>query len=156
MTSFKQIRALLQWVADYHAHLKDMYTARGAIGQPDERLRMALGYVAEHEEKMQEELQKYLSTESSHRTIVDTYFEEPVEAPDTPLLEKDADSLAADSVQAVLKTAMDSHKLLKELYDERARHAVGDTERELFDSLSGHYEAEIRRLVRNMQRLEDY
>ncbi len=156
MVHFKQVRELVQWVADYHAHLKGLYTAKAAASDVGERLKMSLSYVAEHEESLRSELEQYLAEDSVHKGVLDTWFEEAVDAPDAPLLEKSPDTLALHSVQDVLDNTLASHHMLQALFTQRAEHAVAGTESELFTSLANQYEAELRRLVRNMQRLEDY
>ncbi|NND90427.1 MAG: 2-hydroxyacyl-CoA dehydratase [Granulosicoccus sp.] len=117
---------------------------------------MCLDYVAKHEQHLQSELEQYLAEDSSHRGVLDTWFEEAVEVPSAPLLAENHKTLDVDSPQEVLDIALASNRTLQELYDQRAQHAVSSAERELFESLSGQNEAEIRRLVRNIQRLEDY
>lgn len=156
MVRFHQIRELVRWVVDYHARLKGMYSEKASSGEISDRLRMALEYVAEHEGKMQSELAQYLAEDSIHRGVLDTWFEEAVELAHVPMLDEPPEILSTHSVQDVLDTSMASHRLLQDLYNQRAQHAVSAAERELFNSLSEQYEAEIRRLARNMQRLEDY
>ena len=156
MVHFKQVRDLVQWVADYHAHLRGLYQEKAAANGLGERLKMALSYVADHEESLQSELDQYLTEDSVHKGVLDTWFEEAVDAPEAPLLEQGPDTLQLRSVQDVLDTTLASHHLLQALFTQRAEHAVASAETELFNSLANQYEAELRRLVRNMQRLEDY
>lgn len=156
MVHFKQVRELVQWVADYHAHLKGLYTAKAAASDTGERLRMSLNYVADHEENMQSELDQYLAEDSVHKGVLDTWFEKAVDAPDAPLLNETPGTLGMETVQDVLDTTLASHGMLQKLFTQRAEHAVASTEAELFKSLADQYDAELRRLVRNMQRLEDY
>ncbi len=156
MVHFKQVRELVQWVADYHAHLKGLYTAKAADAGIGERLKMSLKYVADHEESMQSELDQYLAEDSVHKGVLDTWFEEAVDAPNAPLLKEAPASLGTETVQDVLNITLASHRMLGELLTQRAEHAVAGAEAELFKSLADQYDAELRRLARNMQRLEDY
>ena len=156
MEHFKQIRELVQWAADYHARLAVSYSEKASNGTPGERQHMALKYVADYQRSLQTELQKYLADESDHRGVLDTWFEEAVDAPTVPELDSTVEAADAASVQKVLSATLASQRPLQELYKQRAEHAVSGSERELFESLIGQYDAEVRRFSRNMQRLEDY
>lgn len=156
MEHFKQIRELVQWAADYHAKLADIYSAQASSGKSEDRLQMGLDYAAEHQRSLQTELQKYLAEESEHRGVLDTWFEEAVDAPSVPELENAAKIPDAGSVQDILSSTLASQHALQDLYKQRAEHAVSGTERELFESLINQYDAEVRRFTRNIQRLEDY
>lgn len=59
-------------------------------------------------------------------------------------------------MQDVLSTALTMHRTLQDLYAHRVERASVEAEREFFASLSSGHEAEVRRLARDMQRLEDY
>lgn len=152
---FHQIREVVRWAADYHDRLANLYRLK-ADGEVSERVRMALGYLAEHEDTMLEVLERYLSEESEHRGILDTWFDEPADIPHT----QDPETLAAgnshDSVQSVLATALATHRNLQDLYSHRAEHATTAAERDFFEALTNGDASEVRRLSRDMQRLEDY
>lgn len=153
---FHQVRELVQWASAYHERLAGQFRSKAKESDTDARLRMALGYVAEHEDNMHKELEQYLGDDSDHHAVLETWFEDAVEAPTASIDEVAPDALQADTVQDVLYTTLDSHKALMKIYEERAKGSPADSERELFDSLITQYKAEQRRFARNMQRLEDY
>ena len=152
---FHQIRELLSWATDYHARLAAAYTGM-AGGDVGERVRMALRYLAEHEKAMQASLEQYLSEDSEHRSVLDTWFDDPVDFPHAPVLERLSEGMTCNDMQSVLATALATHRTLQDLYALRAEHAVTTTETEFFEALTNGHDAEVRRLSRDMQRLEDY
>jgi len=152
---FHQIKEVVRWAADYHTSLADAYV-ECATGKVDERVRMALDYLAEHEARMQAELARYLSESDEHRAVLDTWFDDPVDIPPAPVREHLLGDLSSESVQSLFGTALAAHRTLQDLYAHRAEHAVSSAEREFFMALTSELESEIRRLCRDMQRLEDY
>ena len=152
---FHQIRELVSWAADYHARLASTYTDL-AGGKVEERVRMALRYLAEHEKGMQASLEQYLDEGSEHRGVLDTWFDDPVDFPHAPVLNRLVEGIPCEDMQSVLATALSTHRTLQDLYAQRAEHAVSTAEREFFDALTKGHEGEVRRLSRDMQRLEDY
>ncbi|MBB3189375.1 2-hydroxyacyl-CoA dehydratase [Halomonas cerina] len=152
---FHQVRELVSWAADYHARLAAVYTEQAA-GQVGERVRMALEYLAEHERKMQADLEGYLDDGSDHRGVLDTWFDDPADFPHAPVLDRMSAGLSCGSVQDVLATALTTHRTLQDLYAHRAERASAEAERDFFMALADGHEGEVRRLARDMQRLEDY
>ncbi|MGR4067787.1 2-hydroxyacyl-CoA dehydratase [Billgrantia sp. C5P2] len=152
---FHQVKELVDWAADYHARLADQYARLAAAGT-DERLRMALEYLAERERKLQADLLGYLDDGSDHDNVLNTWFDDPNDFPHPPVLERLPEGIEVESVQSVLATALTAHRTLQDLYAHRAELAGGNHEREFFEALTKGHEGEVRRLVRDMQRLEDY
>lgn len=152
---FHQVKELVGWVADYHARLADQYTRLAAAGN-SERVRMGLEYLAQRERKLQADLLGYLDDGSNHRNVLDTWFDDPNDFPHAPVLERLPEGVDGESVQSVLATALTAHRTLQDLYAHRADLAGGSDERAFFEALSAGHEAEVRRIARDMQRLEDY
>ncbi len=152
---FHQVKELVAWAADYHRGLAEQYD-RLAAGDVNDRVRMALEYLAEHERKMQTELTDYLEEASDHRNVLETWFDDPADFPHAPTLDRLTQCISCNSVQDVLSTALTMHRTLQDLYAHRVERASVEAEREFFASLSSGHEAEVRRLARDMQRLEDY
>ncbi|MDR5901252.1 2-hydroxyacyl-CoA dehydratase [Halomonas icarae] len=150
---FHQVKELVDWAVDFHRRLAEQYTAL-AQGEVSERVKMALEYLAEHEEKMQRELEEY--RQEDQRGVLDAWFDDPSDFPHPPMLERLPKSLDCSSVQSVLATALTAHRTLQDLYEHRAEGAVGRDEHAFFAALSRGHEAEVRRVARDMQRLEDY
>ncbi|MBB3182959.1 ubiquinone biosynthesis protein UbiJ [Halomonas fontilapidosi] len=152
---FHQVKELVAWAADYHRGLAEQYDQLAA-GDVNDRVRMALEYLAEHERKMQTELAEYLKEKSQHRKVLETWFDDPEDFPHAPTLDRLTGSISCDSVQDVLSTALTMHRTLQDLYAHRVERATAEDEREFFAALSNGHDAEVRRIARDMQRLEDY
>lgn len=152
---FHQVRELVLWVADYHARLAKQYTEISSSGV-EERVRLALDYLATRERKLQNDLESYLEDGSDHRDVLDCWFDDPSDFPHPPVLERLPESIDGTSVQDLLATALATHKTLQDLYAHRTERATGDAERSFFRALTAGHEAEVRRIARDMQRLEDY
>ncbi|MDN3555290.1 2-hydroxyacyl-CoA dehydratase [Halomonas maura] len=152
---FHQVRELVSWAADYHGRLQAAYS-RLAGGEVTERVRLALEYLADHERSMQRDLEAYLDDGSDHRPVLDAWFDDPNDFPHAPVLERLPGALGVSGVADVLATALTMHRTLQDLYHQRADRAGGREEREFFTALAEGQDAEVRRLTRDMQRLEDY
>lgn len=152
---FHQVRELVAWAADYHARLAEQY-AQLAAGEVSDRVKMALDYLAERERKLQADLNGYFDDGSDHRKVLDTWFDDPNDFPHAPVLERLPGSVPCDSVQEVLATALTAHRTLQDLYTHRSELAGGGEEKQFFEALSAGHEAEVRRIARDLQRLEDY
>lgn len=152
---FHQVKELVDWAADYHARLADQYARLAAVGE-EERVRMALEYLAQRERKLQGDLLGYLDDGSDHRSVLEAWFDDPNDFPHAPVLERLPEGVDGKRVQDVLATALTAHRTLQDLYAHRAELAGGSDERSFFEALASGHEAEVRRIVRDMQRLEDY
>ncbi|MDY7115269.1 2-hydroxyacyl-CoA dehydratase [Halomonas sp. SSL-5] len=152
---FHQVKELVDWASGYHRRLAEQYAAL-AVGEVGERVQMALEYLAEHERKMEQDLTEYRQDGSDHGAVLEAWFDDPADFPHPPVLERLPECIDCGSVQAVLATALTAHRTLQDLYDHRAERAAGSGEREFFEALSRGHEAEVRRIARDMQRLEDY
>ncbi|RTR05422.1 2-hydroxyacyl-CoA dehydratase [Halomonas nitroreducens] len=117
---------------------------------------MALDYLADHERRMQRDLEEYLADGSDHRKVLDTWFDDPNDFPHAPVLERLPGDIGSTGVENVLATALTMHRTLQDLYRHRAELAGGQAEREFFTALAEGQDAEVRRLSRDMLRLEDY
>ena len=153
---FHQVRELVRWAADYHGRLDEAYAGWAAQEVVGERRRMALDYLAEHERRMQRELEAYFAEGSEHRRVLDAWFDDPEEFPHAPVLERLPEGDDGEDVETVLSTALTMHRTLQDLYRHRVERAGSDPEREFFEALVQAEDAEVRRLVRDIQRLEAY
>jgi hypothetical protein len=152
---FHQVKELVHWAADYHARLASHYSQLAGSGV-DDRVRMALDYLAERERKQQSDLAGYLDDGSDHTGVLETWFDDPNDFPHAPVLERLPEGVDSESVQSVLATALTAHRTLQDLYTHRSELAGGSDERAFFNALAAGHEAEVRRIARDMQRLEDY
>ena len=152
---FHQVKELVHWAADYHRRLAEQFTAL-AGGGVEERVRMALDYLAERERKQESDLTGYLDDGSDHSQVLETWFDDPNDFPHPLVLERLPGCIDCETVQSVLATALTAHRTLQDLYSHRTELAGGREEKAFFEALAAGHEAEVRRIARDIQRLEDY
>ncbi|HSP59264.1 MAG TPA: 2-hydroxyacyl-CoA dehydratase [Halomonas sp.] len=152
---FHQVKDLVTWAVAYHRRLAQQFSAL-AGGGVNERVRMALEYLAEHEQKMENDLTGYLNDGSDHSKVLEIWIDDPNDFPHAPVLERLPDCIDCETVQSVLSTALTAHRTLQDLYAHRAELAGISDEKAFFEALGKGHEAEVRRIARDMQRLEDY
>ncbi|MCK2183444.1 2-hydroxyacyl-CoA dehydratase [Halomonas getboli] len=153
---FHQVRELLRWAADYHGRLEAAYTKWTGHEDVGERRRMALDYLAEHERRMRRELEEYFIEGSAHRRVLDTWFDDPEDFPHAPVLERLPGADEGEGLETLLSTALALHRTLQDLYRHRVERAASEPESEFFEALVRAEDAEVRRLVRDIQRLDAY
>lgn len=152
---FHQVRDIVNWAADFHARLAQQYTTE-AKSSDDERVRMALTYLAQHEHNMQAGLARYLAPDNHHRNVLDTWYSDLTELPQPDGLCILCDCISCTTVASALTKALETHETLEAMYRHRSRDSAIDAEKAFFASLAGGHEAEMRRMVRDMARLEAY
>ena len=152
---FHQVRDIVTWAADFHAQLAGQYHDL-AKHCDDERVRMALTYLAGHEHKMQRGLKRYLDSENEHLHVLDTWYSELPDLPHPEVLIGLFDGGDCKTVDQVLAHALKVHQTLGDMYRHRAAESSIDAEQAFFAALANGHEGEVRRLVRNIARLEAY
>lgn len=150
---FHRVKEVLDWATALHARLAARYRTL-AHGATDERLRMALLYLAEHEHEMQAALARYLADDAAHRNVLDTWFSDTVEFPRAEEIEHGIQVGPATTTADLLGAALGIHRALEAVYRTRRETAPIDDERELFAALVLLHETESQRLARDMARLE--
>ncbi len=152
---FHQVKELVAWAADLHRQLADQYQ-RLADQASNERQKMALAYLVQRETKQSQELTSYLAENGDHSAVLETWFDDPADFPHAPVLGRLPERLDGGEVQDVLATALATHRTFQDLYEHRAERAGAEHEEEFFTSLAAEHQAEVRRIVRDLQRLEAY
>jgi len=150
---FHRVREIVEWAVDTHARLASQYDKAGCECT-NERARMALRYLAEHERQMQRALARYLDEGSAHRNVLDTWFDDPTEFPHPTVVARLCEAVGDRAVEDLLANALAIHKTMEDLYRHRAETAPIGDERDFFAALATAHEAETRRLVRDMSRLD--
>lgn len=151
---YNQVKDLIEWAAHYHARMARQYSE--ASEQTDnQRLTMALDYLASRELKMKTGLEALLQDRGNHRDILELWFDESAEFPQPPLLEALAARSVEGSVDEVAATAEQAHRHLEALYERRASRAKIEAEEEFFTALAEGHNAEARKLITSMRELED-
>lgn len=150
---FHRVKEVLDWATALHAGLAARYRTL-AHGMAEERLRMALLYLAEHEHEMQAALARYLANYDAHRNVLDTWFSDTAEFPRAEEIEQGIQVGPGTTTADLLDAALNIHHALEDLYRTRRDTAPIDDERELFAALVSLHETESHRLARDMARLE--
>ncbi len=150
---FHRVRELIEWAVRTHAELARQYE-QSSCECVDERARMALRYLAEHERQMHTALSRYLADGKEHRNVLETWFDDTTEFPQPSVVARLCDAVGDKAVEDLLANALAIHKTMEDLYRHRAETAPIGDERDFFAALAASHEAETRRLVRDMSRLD--
>jgi len=148
---FEQVKDVLHHVIDFHKALASDYRKLAGEAE-DERVRLLLRYLADHENKMRQGLTRY--TEGDDRNVLDTWMQNTPDLEQPHVLADLRGCLAGTTVEDIADTAERIHATLEKLYRELVEASEIDEERELFQSLADFQNAETRRLVRNTARMD--
>ncbi|UXZ55899.1 2-hydroxyacyl-CoA dehydratase [Halomonas sp. 7T] len=151
---YNQVKDLIEWAAGYHARMARQYT-EAAEQTENQRLAMALSYLASSELKMKTGLEALFHDGNDQREVLELWFDESGDFPQPPLLEALAERSIAGSVDEIMVTAVESHRNLQALYEHRASRSKIEPEEEFFEALAAGHNAEARKLVTSMQEFED-
>lgn len=151
--AFRQVKDLLEWIYDFHGRLSDQYTSL-ADQQPDERIKMALVYLADREQRMREAMASYL--EDADKSLLATWLIDHQNFGHANVLERVPLCTGCHDVHDVLANVMAAHQLLKDMYLLRAELADMPEEVELFQQLAAYQDAEARLQARDIARLAIY
>ncbi|WP_163560813.1 2-hydroxyacyl-CoA dehydratase [Halomonas sp. NO4] len=151
--AFRQVKDLLNWVHDFHDTLAKQY-AELAETASDERMRMALVFLADREGRMRDAMAAYL--QDANDGLLNTWLIDSQEFGHPSVLDRIPRCLGCHDVQDVLANVMTAHQTLKDMYRLRAELAEVPEESELFTQLAEQQEAEARLQTRDLARLEMY
>lgn len=150
---FHQVREVIEWAVQTHANLAHQYD-QASCACVDERARMALRYLAEHERQMHTALSRYLADGKEHRNVLETWFDDTTEFPQPSVVARLCDAVGDKAVEDLMANALAIHKTMEDLYRQHTETASIGDERDFFTALATSHEAETRRLVRDMSRLD--
>ena len=150
---FHQVREVIEWAVQTHANLAHQYD-QASCACVDERTRMALRYLADHERQMQIALARYLADGSEHRNVLETWFDDTTEFPQPTVVARLCAAAGDKANEDLLANALAIHKTMEDLYRQHTETASIGDERDFFTALATSQEAETRRLVRDMSRLD--
>lgn len=148
---FEQVKDVLHHVIDFHKALASDYR-KLANEAEDERVRLLLRYLADHENGMRQGLTRYI--EGDDRNVLDTWIQNTPDLEQPHVLEELRGRLSVTTVEEIAAAAERIHATLEKLYRELVEASEIDEERELFQSLADFQNAETRRLVRNTARMD--
>jgi hypothetical protein len=151
--AFRQVKELLAWIHDFHEQLGHQY-ARLADEQQDERMKMALVFLADRERRLQEGMAAYLG--DADEGLLTTWLIDSQEFVHPRVLERIPQCLGCHDTHDILANVMTAHQTLKDMYRLRAELASIPEETELFTHLAEQQDAEARLQTRDLARLEIY
>lgn len=151
--AFRQVKELLQWVCDFHASLAARYTQL-ANDQGDERMKMALNFLADREGGMRQNVARYL--EDDKTGVLDTWLIDTSDFVHLRVLDRIPHCVDCRDVQDILANAIAANQTLKDMYRMRGELAQIPSETELFNELMKNQDAEMRLQARDIGRLEMY
>lgn len=150
---FRQIEDLLRWVVTFHSQLSEQYI-RLAGQQADERMRMALTFLADRERRQSDGMTAYL--EDADPGLLSAWLIDAQQFPHPRVLERIPHCMGCHDIHDILANVMTAHQTLKDMYRLRAELATTSKETELFTQLAEQQEAEARLQTRDFARLESY
>lgn len=152
---YNQIKDLVEWAVSFHSRMARQYSDAADVAD-NERLQMALSYLASRELKMKTGLEDLFHDNSGHRDVMETWFDDSSDF--THPLELELDRLAeltvTGSIEDAMNVATEAHKRLQELYEHRASHSRVESEEEFFNALAEGHNAEIRHIVASIEELQ--
>jgi len=151
--AFRQVKELMEWIVGFHQKLGDMYT-RLASEQSDERMKMALQFLADREERMHESMKRYV--DDADPALLKTWLIDSQEFVHPRMLERVIHCVGCQDVSDVLANVLTAHQTLRDMYRLRAELAQIPSEQELFEELAANQEAEAKLQARDIGRLEIY
>lgn len=151
--AFRQVKDLLAWIHDFHVQLSNQY-ADLAETATDERMKMALRFLADREGRMRDAMSAYL--EDADQGLLTTWLIDSQEFGHPSVLARIPPCLGCHDVQDILANVMTAHQTLKDMYRLRAELAEIPEETELFRQLAEQQDAEARLQTRDLARLDIY
>ena len=151
---YNQVRDLVVWAADFHGRMARQFSDAAKAAE-SERLQMALDYLASEELRMKTGLEAIFADGSDHEDVLDTWFDDAADFPQPPELERLAQYTTYDSIDVAVEVSTQAHSALQGLYEQRAEKAVIPAETEFFTSLAEGHEAEVLRIVSQVEELND-
>jgi len=151
--AFRQVQDLLEWIHDFHRQLGAQYTHLAETA-PDERMKMALVFLADRENRLRDGMAAYL--EDADHGLLTTWLIDSQEFGHPGVLERIPPCLGCHDVQDVLANVMTAHQTLKDMYRLRSELASIPEEAELFRQLAEQQEAEARLQTLDLARLDVY
>lgn len=151
--AFKQLKNLIEWITEYHELLEKQYEMLAAV-QEDERIQMALSFLASREHRQAEAMEDFL--QDADDDLMDAWLVDSQDFESRRIPDRIPACTGCHDIQDVLKNILGSHKTLTEMYELRAKLAQNNREAELFRELAANQQAEARLQSRDIGRLEMY
>jgi hypothetical protein len=151
--AFKQVKDLIEWITEYHEMLEKQYKAL-ASSQGDERMQMALSFLASREHHLAEMMEDFL--QDADDDLMDSWLVDSQEFDSRRIPSHIPECTGCDDIHDVHKNILQAHKTLTEMYELRSHLAQSPREADLFRELAANQQAEARLQSRDIGRLDMY
>lgn len=146
------LRDILHWTRELHQYLADCIK-RGATRNEDQRAKLLLDYLADHERKLAHTLERFEET-ASPKALDSWVYEYLDRTPITRLPASDRSFSAAGAREAMAEV-IELHEQVLSLYHYLQGRAETASTRELLDELTDLEQHQTMQMVHNANRFED-
>ncbi len=150
--SIETIKDILDWNRRLHQELSRIYRESSEATE-DERSRLLLDYIAEHEERLAETIARY--EKDDHVEQLDSWTRNYLDKNPFAASMKQMMDFTAMGTEQILQTTVAAHQKLIELYRELAQNAKSERLEELFKNLASLETHELMRMVMSGERWND-
>ncbi|MCK7546550.1 hypothetical protein ACFQGA_06140 [Marinobacter koreensis] len=151
--AFKQLKDVIEWITEYHEMLERQYETL-ASRQNNERMQMALSFLASREHNLAERMEDFL--QDADDDLMDSWVVDSQEFDLRKIPTRLPACTGCGDIQDVLKNILQAHKTLTSMYELRSSLAQNIREAALFRELAANQQAEARLQSRDIGRLEMY
>lgn len=151
MERYKTAIDFIDFVRNLHREIKN-YCEKILDKSNSEKVKMVLGYVAEHERKMEETLLEYENGLS--KSIEETWYQF-IELPEKPSCLKDIQLSKEMTIDDVVDLISKVDICLIKLYKKLSEISVTEEAQKVFDNLAKMEFNEFRKVIHNIHRVED-
>lgn len=151
--AFKQLKDLIEWITEYHEMLEKQYETL-ASSQDNERMRMALSFLASREHHLAEMMEDFL--QDADDDLMDCWLVDSQGFDSRKISSHIPKCTGCEDIHDVHKNVMQANKILTDMYELRSMLAQNAREEELFRELAENQQAEARLQSRDIGRLEMY
>lgn len=151
--AFKQLKDLIEWITEYHETLEKQYETL-ASSQTDERMQMALRFLASREHHLAERMENFL--QDADGDLMNSWLVDSQEFDIRKIPSQIPECNGCVDIHDVHKNIMQAHKTLTDMYELRSQLAQNPREEEFFRALAANQQAEARLQSNDIGRLEMY
>lgn len=150
--AIETLRDVLNWTETFHKQLNQCLSQE-AETSTDERAKMVLNYLADHEAKLTKVIESF--EHNGKESVLNTWCYEYVQKyPITRRSHGNSPFSELDAEQ-IMDVVIDQHLQVIELYRYLASRAETASSKEMLDTLSSLEEHEIKRMVQSTNRFSD-
>ncbi|WP_290648690.1 hypothetical protein [Aquisalimonas sp.] len=149
---FKTVQEILDWAAQFHGRLADLFNAASAVHQR-QRVGLLLEYIADEESRLRNSLKSY-EVEGADRLLATWFDKAPdIQLPEIP--ENLSALLESGKTDTILEYVVTLRDQMIDVYINLREQANNDSIRAVFDSLAQMEHNEKLTLVRDARHFED-